>query len=216
MSINSPIESVDTVQLEHVRVFVLEDRPTGTVTVIDAGFPNDGEDLAATLESEYGGVDRLIVSHGDEGHFGGVPALMEAFDPELLVPGGSRGFYDALDYNADDHFGDGDVLPGGIRVVRIPGHTVANSSFLLEGESTLIACDSLEGSDRRGLPAGHLVPPAAQFNDYSHAAAERNLGKLFEHDIETVLVSHGSHVVEDPLEKLDDWLLNREWDLTYE
>jgi hypothetical protein len=29
-------------------------------------------------------------------------------------------------------------------------------------------------------------------------------------------VSHGSHVVEDPLEKLDDWLLNREWDLTYE
>ncbi|SEG36851.1 Glyoxylase, beta-lactamase superfamily II [Halobellus limi] len=216
MSVSTPVDSIDTVQLDHVRAFVLEDRPAGEVTVIDAGFPDDGAELASLLESEYGGVDRLVVSHGDEGHFGGVPALMEAFDPELLVPGGSRGFYDALDYDADDHFGDGDRLPGGIRVVQIPGHTVANSSFLLEEESVLIACDSLEGSDRRGLPPGYLVPPAEQFNDYSHAAAERNLGKLFDHEISTVLVSHGSHVTDDPLAKLDDWLLNREWTLTYE
>ncbi|MFA1610660.1 MBL fold metallo-hydrolase [Halobellus rubicundus] len=215
MSVESPADGVGVVQLDHVRVFVLEDRPAGDVTVIDAGFPDDGEDVVSTLESEYGGVDRLIVSHGDEGHFGGVPALMEAFDPELLVPGGCKGFYDALDYDADHHFSHDERLDGGVRVIQVPGHTAANSSFLLEDEGVLIAGDVLEGSDRRGLPAGYLVPPAAEFADAGHAAAERNLGRLFEYDIETVLVSHGSHVYDDPLGKLDDWLLNREWSLTY-
>ena len=121
-----------------------------------------------------------------------------------------------IDVEADGHFADGDVLPGGLRVVQVPGHTVANSAFLLEDRGILIAGDVLEGSDRRGLPPGYLVPPAEQFNDYSHAAAERNLGKLFDHEISTVLVSHGSHVTDDPLAKLDGWLLDREWALTYE
>ncbi|MFB6251062.1 MAG: MBL fold metallo-hydrolase [Halobellus sp.] len=168
------------------------------------------------LESEYGGLDRLIVSHDDEGRFVSVPALLEAFDPELLGPGGSPSFYVALDYNADAHFSDGDELLGGIRTVQVPDHTVANSSFLFEEESVLIACDSLEASGRRGLPLGYKLPPGEQFTDYSHATAERNPGKCFDYDVETVLVSHGSHSLAEPGEKLDDWLLNREWNLTYD
>lgn len=208
-------DGIHTVQQEHVRVFVLEDRPQGEVTVVDAGFPEEGEELVQTLEEEFGGVDRVMITHGDEGHFGGLPALTDAFDPVVAVPGGAKGYYDALDEEADIHYSDGDQLEGGIRIIQVPGHTVANSALLLEERDTLIAGDVLEGSDRRGLPPGYLVPPAAQFNDYSHAAAERNLGKLFEHDIETVLVSHGTHVYENPLEKLNDWLIDRQWSLEY-
>lgn len=215
MSTTKVADGVHTIQLEHVRVFVLEDRPQGEVTIVDAGFPEDGEELVQTLEEEFGGVDRIIITHGDEGHFGGLPALSEVFDPVVAVPGGAKGFHDALDEEVDIHFSDGDSLEGDIRIIQVPGHTVANSALLLEEQETLIAGDVLEGADRRGLPAGYLVPPAAQFNDYSHATAERNLGKLFEHDIETVLVSHGSHVYENPLEKLDDWLLDRQWSLEY-
>ncbi|WP_042662067.1 MBL fold metallo-hydrolase [Haloferax sp. ATB1] len=215
MTVTAVADGVYTIQFDHVRVFVLEDRPTGTTTLVDAAFPDDGDELVSVLGSEFGGVDRLIITHGDEGHFGGTPAVLDAFDPELLVPGGAKGFYDALDVEADRHLRHDEVLDGGIRIVQVPGHTVANSGLLLEDEGLFIAGDVLEGSDRRGLPPGFLVPPAAQFNDLSHEEAERNLIKLFDYDIERVLVSHGSHVAEDPLGKLDDWLIDRQWTLSY-
>ncbi|WP_339104604.1 MBL fold metallo-hydrolase [Haloterrigena salinisoli] len=215
MSVSEIADGIHAVEFDHIRVFVLEDRPDGTVTLVDAAFPDDGEELADVLESEFGGLDRLLVTHGDEGHFGGVPALVDRFDPELAVPAGAKVFYEALDVDPDVEFVDGDPLAGGIRAIEIPGHTVATTAFLLEDDRTLIAGDTLEGSDRRGLPPGYLVPPAEQFNDDSHAAAERNLVKLFDYEIDAVLVYHGTSVHEDPLEKLNDWLLDREWTLTY-
>ncbi|MFC7129066.1 MBL fold metallo-hydrolase [Haloferax chudinovii] len=215
MTVTAVADGVYTIQFDHVRVFVVEDRPTGTTTLVDAAFPDDAEELVSVLESEFGGVDRLVITHGDEGHFGGTPAVLDAFDPELLVPGGAKGFYDALDVEADRHFRHDDVLDGGIRIVQVPGHTVANSGLLLADDGVFIAGDVVEGSDRRGLPPGFLVPPAAQFNDLSHEEAERNLVKLFDYDIETVLVSHGTHVEDDPLGKLDDWLIDRQWTLSY-
>ena len=215
MSVNEIADGIHAIEFDHIRVFVLEDRPEDTVTLVDAAFPDDGEELADVLEAEFDGLDRILVTHGDEGHFGGVPALVDRFDPELAVPAGAKGFYEALDVEPDVEFIDEDLLAGGIRAIEIPGHTVATTAFFLEDDRTLIAGDALEGSDRRGLPPGYLVPPAEQFNDYSHAAAERNLVKLFEYDIETVLVHHGTSIDEDPLEKLNDWLLDREWSLEY-
>lgn len=215
MSVSEIADGIHAIEFDHIRVFVLEDRPDGTVTLVDAAFPDDGEELADVLESEFGGLDRLLITHGDEGHFGGVPALVDRFDPELAVPAGAKGFYEALDVDPDVEFVDGDPLAGGIRAIEVPGHTVATTAFLLEDDRTLIAGDTLEGSDRRGLPPGYLVPPAEQFNDDSHAAAERNLIKLFDYEIDAVLVHHGTSVHEDPLEKLNDWLLDREWTLTY-
>ncbi|WP_226481101.1 MBL fold metallo-hydrolase [Natrinema amylolyticum] len=215
MTVRELSDGIHAIEFDHVRVFVLEDRPEGTVTLVDASFPDDGEELANILEAEFGGLDRLLITHGDEGHFGGAPALLKRFEPELAVPAGAKGFYEVLDVEPDIEFVDEDLLAGGIRAIEIPGHTVAATAFLLEADRTLIAGDTLEGSDRRGLPPGYLVPPAEQFNDDSHAAAERNLVKLFDYEIDTVLVHHGTSVREEPLEKLNDWLLDREWTLTY-
>lgn len=216
MSVTKLSSGIHAIEFDHIRVFVLEDRPDGTITLVDAAFPGDGEKLASILESEFGDLDRVLITHGDEGHFGGLPALLEHFDPKLAVPAGAKHFYESLDVRPDVEFVDGDLLEGNVRAIEIPGHTVATTAFLLEDDRTLISGDTLEGSDRRGLPPGYLVPPAEQFNDYSHAAAERNLVKLFEYDVETVLVHHGTSVHEEPLEKLNDWLLDREWTLTYD
>lgn len=216
MSVTQLSSGIHAIEFDHIRVFVLEDRPDGTITLVDAAFPEDGEKLASILESEFGGLDRVLITHGDEGHFGGLPTLLARFDPEVVVPAGAKHFYESLDVRPDVEFVDGELLEGNVRAIEIPGHTVATTAFFLEGDRTLISGDALEGSDRRGLPPGYLVPPAEQFNDYSHAAAERNLTRLFDYDIETVLVHHGTSVDEEPLEKLNDWLVDREWTLTYD
>jgi len=93
----------------------------------------------------------------------------------------------------------------------VPGHTEATSALLLEDRGILVSGDALDGSDRAGVPAGYLLPPPALFNE-DHAAAELNLYDLLQYDFETVLVFHGSNVFEDPKGKLDDFLVEREWD----
>ncbi|EMA01630.1 MBL fold metallo-hydrolase [Haloferax denitrificans] len=211
MSVSNVTEGIDQIQFEHVRVLVLKDTPAGKTTLVDTGFDEDGDELVEILEREYGGVDRVIITHGDHGHHGGLPSVMEAFDPELVASANESKLHEAIDYEPDVAFTDGDVLDGNIRVIEVPGHTKATSALLLEDRGILISGDTLDGADRAGLPAGYLLPPPALFND-DHKAAEINLYDLLQYDFETLLVFHGSHVFEDPKGKLDDFLVEREWD----
>jgi glyoxylase-like metal-dependent hydrolase (beta-lactamase superfamily II) len=211
MSVESVVDGIHLVQFEHVRVYVLEDVPEGKTTLVDTAFEDDGEELVEVLEAEFGSVDRVILTHGDHGHHGGLPRVMEAFDPEFLAPGNETKLYEAIEYEPDVRFEDGDVLDGNIRVVQVPGHTEGTSALLLEDRNILISGDALDGADRAGLPAGYLLPPPALFND-DHEAAEINLYNLLQYDFDTLLVFHGSNVFEDPKGKLDDFLVEREWD----
>ncbi|WP_042662949.1 MBL fold metallo-hydrolase [Haloferax sp. ATB1] len=211
MSVSNVTEGIDQIQFEHVRVLVLKDTPAGKTTLVDTGFDEDGDELVEVLEREYGGVDRVIITHGDHGHHGGLPSVMEAFGPELVASANESKLHEAIDYEPDVTFTDGDVLDGDIRVIEVPGHTKATSALLLEDRGILISGDALDGADRAGLPAGYLLPPPALFND-DHEAAEINLYDLLQYDFETLLVFHGSHVFEDPKGKLDDFLVEREWD----
>lgn len=215
MSLSEVTEGIDQIQFEHVRVLVLRDSPEGKTTLVDTAFDENGEELVRILEDAYGTVDRVIITHGDHGHHGGLKHVMEAFAPELLMPADESKLYthleeEDLDVEPDVAYEDGDVLEGNIRVIQIPGHTEATSALLLQDDGILISGDTLDGSDRGGLPAGYLLPPPALFND-DHRAAELNLYKLLEHDFETLLVFHGSHVFEDPKQKLDNYLVEREW-----
>ncbi|WP_226040283.1 MBL fold metallo-hydrolase [Natrinema sp. DC36] len=215
MTLSSVTDGIDQVQFDHVRVLVLEDVPEGKTTLIDTAFEENGAELVETLEAEYGDVDRVILTHGDHGHHGGLAHVMDAFDPELVLPADETKLYDHLeesdlDVEPDVAYEDGDLLAGNIRVIQVPGHTEATSALLLEDRDILISGDTLDGADRGGLPAGYLLPPPALFND-DHRAAELNLYNLLEYDFETLLVFHGSHVFEDPKQKLDDFLVEREW-----
>lgn len=216
MSVSNVVEGIDQIQFEHVRVFVLEDSPAeGQITLIDTAFDENGAELVETLESEYGRVDRVILTHGDHGHHGGLKHVVEAFNPDVAMPADESKLYDHLeeadiDIDPDVAYADGDLLDGDIRVIQVPGHTEATSALLLEDRDLLISGDVLDGADRGGLPEGYLLPPPALFN-VSHEDAELNLYNLLEYDFETLLVFHGSHVFEDPKGKLDDFLVEREW-----
>lgn len=215
MSASNVIEGIDQIQFENVRVLVLEDVPEGQTTLIDTAFDENGEELVETLKNRYGTIDRVIITHGDHGHHGGLGHVIEAFSPELLMPANESKLYEHLeeegyDFEPDIAYEDGDVLEGNIRVIQVPGHTEATSALLLEDRNILISGDTLDGADRGGLPAGYLLPPPALFND-DHRAAELNLYNLLGYDFDTVLVFHGSHVFETPKEKLDNFLVEREW-----
>lgn len=215
MSLSNVTDGIDQIQFEHVRVFVLKDIPEGQTTLVDTAFEENGEELVTTLEDHYGTIDRVIITHGDHGHHGGLGHVMDAFSPELLMPNDESKLYTHLeeegyDFEPDIAYEDGDVLEGNIRVIQVPGHTEATSALLLENRDILISGDVLDGADRGGLPSGYLLPPPALFND-DHKAAELNLYNLLEYDFDKLLVFHGSHVFENPKQKLDDYLVEREW-----
>lgn len=211
MSAESVVEGISLIQFEHVRVYVLEDVPSGETTLIDTAFEENGEELVEVLRDEFGGVDRVILTHGDHGHHGGLPYVMDAFSPTLAAPDNETKLYEAIEYEPDVRYEDGDVLDGNIEVIQVPGHTQGTSALLLRDRDILISGDALDGADRAGLPAGYLLPPPALFND-DHEAAEINLYDLLQYDFETLLVFHGSNVFENPKGKLDDFLVEREWD----
>jgi len=211
MSVSTATDGIDAIQFDHVRVYVLEDVPPGETTLVDTGFEEDGNELVEVLQAEYGSIDRVIITHGDHGHHGGLGHVMEAFSPELAAPKEESKLYEAISYDPDVRYEDGDTLAGNVRVIQVPGHTEATSALLLEDRGILISGDCLDGADRAGLPAGYLLPPPALFND-DHGAAELNLYDLLQYDFDTVLVFHGSNVFENPKGKLDDFLVEREWD----
>lgn len=208
-------DGIAQIQFEHVRVLVLEDVPEGKTTLVDTAFEENGGELVEILKDKYGTIDRVILTHGDHGHHGGLGHVMDAFSPELVMPANESKLYEHLEeagysFEPDLKYDDGDMLDGNIRVIQVPGHTEATSALLLEDRGLLISGDALDGADRGGLPAGYLLPPPALFND-DHRAAELNLYNLLEYDFETLLVFHGSHVFENPKQKLDDFLVEREW-----
>lgn len=211
MSVQTVSSDIHAIQFEHVRVYVLEDVPEGKTTLVDTAFEENGEELVETIEDEFGSIDRVIMTHGDHGHHGGLDHVMETFSPELVAADNETKLHEAIDYEPDVRFEDGDVLDGDIRVIQVPGHTEATSALLLEDRDILISGDALDGADRAGLPEGYLLPPPALFNA-DHEAAELNLYDLLQYDFDTVLVFHGSNVFENPKEKLDDFLVEREWD----
>lgn len=199
------VDNVHEIQLEYVRVFVLEDTPPGSVTLVDTGFERTADELVETLQEEVGTVDRVILTHDGGDHYGGLDRVVDAFDPTLCASPAESTLLDAIDHEPDVAFEDGDVLDGGIEVIQVPGHSPAPSALLLRDSETLISGDALDGADRRGLPEGYLLPPPETFN-HDHAAAERNLADLLDYEFDTVLVFHGSHVTEDAKAKLERYV----------
>jgi len=198
-------DGVFDIELEYVRVFVLEDRPAGTTTLVDTGFDRTGDVLVETLREAVGTVDRVILTHAGGDHHGGLNDVMDAFDPQLLAAADETPLLDAIDHEPDVAFEHGDVLEGDIEVVQVPGHSVCPSALLLRDLGALISADVLDGADRRGLPEGYLLPPPELFN-HDHAAAERNLETLLDYDFDTVFVFHGTHVFTDARGKLERYL----------
>lgn len=198
-------DCIREIQLEYVRTFVMEDIPNGTVTLVDTGFERTADTLVSSLKEEFDTIDRVILTHDGGDHYGGLSAVMDAFDPELYAAADETEMLETIDRDPDVLFEHGDALDGNIEIIQVPGHSPCPSALLLRDKGILISGDVLDGADRRGLPKGFLLPPPEMFN-HDHAAAEQNLETLLEYEFDSVLVFHGSHVLDDAKDKLDRYL----------
>lgn len=177
------------------RVYLFD---VGTPTLVDAGF-EDTVDVVRDACDDLGvAPERLVVTHGDGDHVGGLPGLAAEFDLETYVPEGT----DLPGGTAADHrYGDRDEI-GDFEAVHLPGHSADMHALVDESHDLAVLGDGVFGSDSRGLPPGYFVLPTAYYSDDLNAADE-SLERLLDYEFEAGLVFHGSNVTEGARDKLD-------------
>lgn len=184
---------------EPLSVHVIE---TDEATVLfGAGMDDTADDLVEAVSAHD--IDVVIVEHGDVDHYGGVPALREAFDVEVAVPAGDAQFLETADIEADHHL-DGGATYWGIETVPAPGHTPDNMAYLVD--EVLVAGDTVCGSDSpfaaAGEWSGKLAPLTPDFNN-DDSQTLRSISNLLDVEYEVVLTSHGQNALEDGYEEVE-------------
>jgi hypothetical protein len=116
---------------------------------------------------------------------------------EVWSPDGTR----PLEEEPDHRYGDGDLLPGGLRAVRTPGPASVHFCLLREAEPGVIFCTDLLAK-RPGGPL-EFVPL-----EYHVDAAEtrRSVERLLELPFSVLCLSHGDPVTDDPKAAIRDLL----------
>jgi glyoxylase-like metal-dependent hydrolase (beta-lactamase superfamily II) len=174
-------------------------------TLFDTGFQDTTEELLAGIEETGLVPERVIITHEDPDHTGGLSAVTDEYAVETWAPAADADAI-ASEWNAtvDREYEDGDEI-GPWRAIHCAGHTPGASVLLDEEEGIAVTGDVVFGADVRGLPAGYLVTPP-EYYSADVAAAERNLETLLDHEFEIALVSHGTAVIESASEKLERYV----------
>jgi glyoxylase-like metal-dependent hydrolase (beta-lactamase superfamily II) len=153
------------------------------LTVIDTGLPRSERKIlayAASLGKRAQDVKRIIITHADLDHFGGLAALQAAsgawtyasrIEADAIALGKSSReikpsgfslrrilfaligpFMKAAPFQIDEILAEGDTLPvlGGLRVVETPGHTPGHISLFAPSARVLFCGDSMV-SNANGL-----------------------------------------------------------------
>ena len=111
------------------------------------------------------------------------------FGVDVWAPEGAP----ATDEEPDRRYGEGDLLPGGLRAVRTPGPEPVHYCLLREDAPRILFCsDLLMGDD-----AGSLAFVPAQFHD-DPAETRRSVERLAELDFDVLCLDHGRPVTDDP------------------
>ncbi|EJN60865.1 MBL fold metallo-hydrolase [Halogranum rubrum] len=179
------------------RVYLFEDP---VPTLVDTGLGGTTDALFEGLDALDVEPERVVVTHNDGDHTGGLPAVVDKYDPEVFVPEQTE--ESALGgVDPDVRYGDGDSI-GDFEAVHVPGHEPDNHALVDESRGVVVAGDAVSGSDQRGLPAGYLLLPPAVYSDDLNEA-EESLERLLDYEFDAVLVFHGSSVLDGGREKLD-------------
>ncbi|WP_144903101.1 MBL fold metallo-hydrolase [Halobellus captivus] len=173
-----------------------------TPTLIDTGFEETTDRVVDAVEEIGIRPERLVITHGDHDHIDGFDALVDALGVETWVPEQT----DASQFENDpDHRYTEGTSIGEFAPVHVPGHRADNHALVNERTGVAVMGDAVFGSDRRGLPAGYLVPPPAAFSEDVHEA-EMNLDKLLDYEFDAALVFHGSSVTRNASETLASYV----------
>jgi glyoxylase-like metal-dependent hydrolase (beta-lactamase superfamily II) len=173
------------------------------LTLIDAGMPGSQRRILACvagLGRSARDLKRILITHSDMDHVGGLAALLKAsgartytskIEAEAIAAGtGSRppsasdsllrrlmrALMRSAPVRVDEVVSDGQVLPvlGGLQVVETPGHTPGHVSFFAPAAGVLFCGDSMI-SDERGL---HGSRPGLTWDDAKARESERRQAGL--------------------------------------
>ena len=170
------------------------------VILVDTGYPGHLEDIRASLEKlPNGKLTKIIITHHDYDHLGGLFEIVQGFDHkievyahELTVPyiQGKQPLIKTGKIvpktEVDVTIEDGQVLPfcGGISVIFTPGHTPDHIGLYHHPTKTLITGDSMIADQ------GQLQRPNPMYTlDMDQALV--SLNKFLNFEIETAVCFHG-------------------------
>ncbi len=185
--------------------YVLVD-PDG-VTIIDSGLPRSEKKILAYVSSlgrSPTDVKRIILTHSDIDHVGGLAALQKAtgartyaskieadaiaagrpsrmiqrkgFSMRRLLRSLLRPFMKAAPGKVDEIVVEGQTLPalGGLRVIETPGHTPGHISLFAPSAAILFCGDSMV-TDADGI---HGSRPGLTWDDAAARASEKKQAAL--------------------------------------
>lgn len=178
--------------------------------LVDTGFPDGTDDLAAALD-EHGfaldDVEYVLVTHQDGDHAGALGEIREAADATSFAhPADTpvvEGERDPIKGEDDERYPPAPVdvrvvdgvafrtRAGPARVVATPGHTPGHVSLHLPERELLISADAVT-ADEEGL-----APPKEHFTPEMETAID-SVGTLADLDVTATLCYHGGYVEHGP------------------
>lgn len=181
----------------HIRAYLVD----GThPTLFDCGLPDSTEALIEGIDATAITPERLVITHTDQDHIGGIDAVIEEYGVETYLPVGSE----LAGERADTVYSEGDEISGFV-ALHMPGHRSHQHVLVNETREIAVLGDAVSGADQRGLPAGYFhLPPGMYSEDL--ILAEESLGKLLDYEFEVGLVYHGSSVTENARDTLEAYV----------
>lgn len=226
MLIAPGLHLVDGMQTSIVNAYIWE-RPDGGLTLIDAGMPKDAAKiLAFGRQLGLERLDRIIITHGDIDHMGGLAEIQAATGARVIchavekeVVEGRRPrdlgrsfaarLYGPL-YNAisrtflgyrpvqrvDELVLDKTALPEGFQVVHVPGHTAGQIALFEPRRGILLTADAVNNRNDK------LGEPPAIATPLPSVAREsiRKLAKL--PNVQVIVFGHGPAITVDAAQRL--------------
>jgi glyoxylase-like metal-dependent hydrolase (beta-lactamase superfamily II) len=124
------------------------------------------------------------------------------FGAPVYLPAGSR----ATDEEPDAHYTEGDLLPGGLEAVHVPGPEDPHYALLRRADPAILFCPDLVMVER-----GELVFVPGEFHENPNET-RRSVERLLELQFDVLCLDHGPPLVDNPKESLRELLaITRTW-----
>lgn len=186
---------------EPVSVHVLDDE---AAVLFGTGFEAGVDRLIEDLDA-IGGIDVVVVEHGDPDHFDALPSLVEVYDPTVAIPAADADALAKVEVSPDVELEHGEHR-WGVETIHVPGHTPGNMSFLHDDSGTLFVGDTfVHRNSFAAAPgdwSGEFAPIKPGLNA-ADEAARANIADLLDYEFDVALLTHGLNVYEDAHDELE-------------